>query len=70
MKKHCHFQLLDFIERKAFIENAWCSVCNDAKAGKFGSTEYEVYEKKFIVGYCRKCGTKIVSEIIDKTIEE
>ena len=68
--KKSHFQLLNFIERKAFIENAWCKVCNEAKVGKFGSTEFKVYEKKFIVGYCRGCETKIVSEIIEKNIEE
>jgi hypothetical protein len=55
MKKHCHLQLHKIIERKTFIANALCCVCNEAQVGKFGSTEYEVYGKKFIVGYWRKC---------------
>ena len=69
-KQNYHFQLHDFIERKVFIENAWCEVCDEANLGLFGPAELEVYGNKFIHGYCRRCGTKIVSEIIEKNIEE
>ncbi len=67
-----NYQILlpDFFERKVFIENAWCNSCDEANVGIFGPDEFEVYGDKFIRGYCRKCGTKIVSEIIEKHIEE
>ena len=67
-----NYQILlpDFFERKVFIENAWCNSCDEANEGIFGPDECEFYGDKFIRGSYGKCGTKIVSEIIVKHIEE
>ena len=68
-KSNHHFLLYDFIERKVFIENTWCELCDEANLAIFNQNEYEFDGNKFILGYCRRCGTKILSEIIEKNIE-
>ena len=68
-KNNCHFLLHDFSERKVFIENTWCELCDEANLAIFDQNEYEINGSKFILGYCRRCGTKILSEIIEKNIE-
>jgi len=68
-KNNYHFLLHDFIERKVFIENTWCELCDEANLAIFKQNEYEINGNTFILGYCRRCGTKILSEIIEKNIE-
>jgi hypothetical protein len=71
LKKQCHLQLLGFIDRKAFMENTWCGVCDEENnVGIFGPAEFEIDAKKLPQGFYRKYGTRIISEIIDKTLEE
>jgi hypothetical protein len=67
-KRNSYFLLHDFFRRKIFIEDAWCGFCDETDPGLFGADEFEVYGDKFILGYCRNCGTKIVSEINEKNI--
>ena len=65
-----HFLLHDFIERKVFLQNTSCELCDEANLAIFNQNEYEIDGSKFILGYCRKCGHKIMSEIIEKNIEK
>ena len=69
MKKNCHFQLFDIISKKTFIDNPWCRVCNaENNIGILGPVEYEIYDRRFIKGFCRECGSIITTELIDKNI--
>jgi len=68
-KQNPHILLHDFFKRNLFIKNAWCDSCDEADAGIFGPDEFEVYGDKYILGYCRNCGTRIVAEIIEKNVD-
>ena len=53
------------------MENTWCGVCDEENnVGIFGPAEFEIDAKKLPQGFYRKYGTRIISEIIDKTLEE
>jgi len=66
--KYRDFQLLEFFEKKQFVEAAWCEVCKTTDIGLFGPNDYQVLGKKFIKGVCRNCGSKVVSEIVEKNV--
>ena len=66
--KYRDFQLLEFFEEKLFIEDAWCEVCKTTDIGLFGPNDYQVLGKKFIKGVCRYCGSKVVSEVVEKNV--
>ena len=68
-KNYFHFLLHDFFERKVFLENTWCELCDEANLAIFNENEFEIYGSKFISGHCRRCGTKILSGVIEKNIE-
>ena len=67
-KQNCHIQLHDFFRRRVFIDNPWCGFCDESGVGIFGPDEFDVDGDTYILGYCRKCGIKIVSKIIEKNI--
>lgn len=69
-RENYHFLLYDFIERKEFIEKTWCDTCGEANLAIFDQNEFEIYGCKFILGSCRQCGAKILSELIEKHIVE
>ena len=67
-KQNCHILLHDFLGRNLFVENPWCTSCDETNVAIFGSEHFEVFGDTFIHGYCRKCGTKVLSRIIEKRI--
>jgi len=42
----------------------------DANLAIFNKNEFEINGSKFISGHCRRCGTKILPEVIEKNIEK
>ncbi len=56
----------DIQEQRWLLENTWCDVCNAADIGLTDPIEYEENNEIFIEGKCRKCGSRVVSTIIEK----
>ncbi len=52
-------------DRQLLIENTWCENCKEADLGLTEPIEYEQNSKLFVEGKCSKCGTRVVSEIIE-----
>ena len=67
-KQNCHILLHNFLERNLFVENPWCDFCDNTHIAIFDSEHFEIFGDTFIRGYCRECGTKVLSRIIEKRI--
>jgi hypothetical protein len=64
-RKEKKFHSRNLAEQKMFSEDTWCDFCNEADLGLNKPIEYELGEKIFIEGVCKKCGYRVVSEIIE-----
>ena len=64
-RKERNFHIRDLAEQKMFSEDTWCGFCNEANLGLNEPIEYEQGGKIFIEGVCKKCGHRVVSEIIE-----
>ena len=53
-------------EQKWFLQDTWCSKCQLPDLGMVEPSEYEEDGHMFIGGRCTKCGSSVVSEIIEK----
>ena len=67
-KQNCHILLHNFLEQNLFVESPWCDFCDNTHIAIFDSEHFEIFGDTFIRGYCRKCGTKVLSRIIEKRI--
>jgi hypothetical protein len=56
-------------ERLLLEENTWCDTCHKADLGLVEPREYEEAGEIFIEGKCRKCGSRVVCQIVEKEIE-
>jgi hypothetical protein len=54
-------------DQESICENTWCSACNEADAGLLNPTEDAEDNRVFVEGNCAKCGSKIVTEIEDRS---
>ena len=54
--------------RSCFIEDTWCDECGQADLGLVEPHEYEEDGQVFFEGKCQKCGSHVVSEIIEEQV--
>ena len=67
MKRLLHdFSVRPQKERDSFTQITWCDSCYKADLGMFNPIEFEKNGKRFLEGICTRCGSKVISEIIDK----
>ena len=53
-------------EQQWMIENTWCDTCQEADLGIVEPMEFELDDKVFIEGCCKKCGAIVTSEVVEK----
>jgi len=66
IKKDFYLRPID--EQEWLIENTWCDKCNKADTGIENPTEFEQNGKLYISGFCKSCGSELISEIKDELI--
>jgi hypothetical protein len=59
------FDSRDAREKQWLIENTWCDHCNAADLGIQNPFEYEDGGHVYVEGYCRGCGSRVKSEIVE-----
>lgn len=69
-RKEHDYSLRSPFERSYFEEDTWCDICQAADLGLVDPHEFEEDGRVFIEGKCRKCGNRVVSEIIITKISE
>ncbi len=64
------FNLRPEEEQQAFLDQTWCNECMEVDLGMKNPKEYEENGRVFIEGECLKCGSAVVTEIVDGVDED
>ena len=59
------FQARPGQEREIFTQQTWCDSCEAGHLGMLEPVEYQEGERIFLEGKCYRCGSPVISEIID-----
>ena len=57
-------------EQASFLEQTWCNNCQEVDLGMTDPEEYEQEGIIFIEGKCKKCGQKVVTELVPEGDED
>ncbi|MCW8887385.1 MAG: hypothetical protein OQK12_19340 [Motiliproteus sp.] len=55
-------------EQDAFLSQTWCNECMEADLGMTDPEEYILDGNRYVEGKCKRCGTSIVTELVDEDI--
>jgi hypothetical protein len=53
-------------ERDGLLDDTWCGACAAADLGMTDPGEYEEGGRVFIEGRCRRCGGRVVNEVVER----
>lgn len=68
VKVQCDFNVRPEKERDVFTQTTWCDSCCYNNLGMLEPSEFKLRDKTYLKGKCSRCGSIIISEIIDKNI--
>lgn len=66
MKTPRDFSARSPVEQQIFTEDTWCDVCEAPDLGMRDPREFEEDGKIIVEGYCRRCGSGIRSQIVER----
>jgi len=52
-------------EQRAFSKESWCDSCGEADLGIASPVEFEKDGKVYVEGKCPRCGTRVITEILE-----
>ena len=70
MRTPREFHARSAAERAALVRDTWCDACSKADLGIDEPHEYEEHGRVLLAGTCKRCGTAVVTVLIESGASE
>ena len=57
-------------DQNELVRNTWCDPCQEADLGMLAPVEFEEDGAIYVEGRCARCGSSVITEVVDVDLPE